>query len=67
MFYKCKNLKGGQGTAYDENFINEEKAGRYSIDDVTVRFSSAADSVSDDLIAVLRRLIDDGSVPPPQV
>ena len=48
-------------------FINEEKAGRYSIDDVTVRFASAADSVSDDLIAVLRRLIDDGSVPPPQV
>ena len=48
-------------------FINEEKAGRYSIDDVTVRFASAADSVSDDLIAVLRRLIDDGTVPPPQV
>ena len=48
-------------------FINEEKSGRYTVDDVIRRLSSATDQVSDDLMAVLRRLIDEGTVPPPQV
>ena len=68
----CRSAKsktaGHEDTAAQlKYFIDEEKAGRYSIDDVTVRFASAADSFSDDLIAVLRRLIDEGIVPPPQV
>ena len=68
----CRSAKsktaGHEDTAAQlKYFIDEEKAGRYSIDDVTVRFASAADSVSDDLMLVLRRLIDEGIVPPPQV
>ena len=68
----CRSAKsktaGHEDTAAQlKYFINEEKEGRYSIDDVTLKFASAADSVSDDLIAILRRLIDDGTVPPPQV
>ena len=68
----CRSAKsktaGHEDTAAQlKYFINEEKEGRYSIDDVTVRFASAADSVSDDLMLVLRRLIDEGIVPPPQV
>ena len=64
---KSKTAGHEDSAAQLKYFINEEKSGRYTIDDVTVRFASAADSVSDDLIAVLRRLIDEGMVPPPQV
>ena len=49
------------------DFINDEKSGRYTIEDVIVRFSSATSSDSDDLMSVLRRIIDDGTVPPPQI
>ena len=68
----CRSAKsktaGHEDTAAQlKYFINEEKEGRYSIDDVTLKFASAADSVSDDLMLVLRRLIDEGIVPPPQV
>ena len=68
----CRSVKsktaGHEDTAAQlKYFINEEKAGRYSIDDVTLKFASAADSVSDDFMLVLRRLIDEGIVPPPKV
>ena len=68
----CRSAKsktaGHEDTAAQlKYFINEEKAGRYSIDDVTLKFASAADSVSDDFMPVLRRLIDEGIVPPPKV
>ena len=68
----CRSVKsktaGHEDTAAQlKYFINEEKAGRYSIDDVTLKFASAADSVSDDFMPVLRRLIDEGIVPPPKV
>ena len=49
------------------DFINDEKSGKYTIEDVIVRFSSATSSDSDDLMSVLRRIIDDGTVPPPQI
>ena len=68
----CRSVKsktaGHEDTAAQlKYFINEEKAGRYSIDDVTLKFASAADSVSDDFMPVLRRLIDEEIVPPPKV
>ena len=68
----CRSAKsktaGHEDTAAQlKYFINEEKEGRYSIDDVTLKFASAADLVSDDFMLVLRRLIDEGIVPPPQV
>ena len=65
----AKNKTAGHedSAAQLKYFINEEKEGRYSIDDVTLKFASAADSVSDDCMLVLRSLIDEGIVPPPQV
>ncbi len=48
-------------------YINNEMSGSYSTEDIARRFASAASSSSDGYIAVLRRLIDDGSVPPPSI
>lgn len=48
------------------SFINEEKSGRYTLDDIALRFGSATDSASADYAEVLRRLTDEGTVPPPQ-
>lgn len=48
------------------SFINEEKSGRYTLDDIALRFGSATDSASADYAEVLRRLTDEGAVPPPQ-
>ena len=48
------------------SFINEEKSGRYTLDDIALRFGSATDSISVDYAEVLRRLTDEGAVPPPQ-
>ncbi len=47
-------------------YINKDLSGSYSIHDITRRFGSAASS-SGDIIAVLRRLIDAGVVPPPSL
>jgi ATP-dependent DNA helicase RecQ len=47
------------------SFINVDKAGKYALDDVIMRFGTATSSSSDDYLAVLRRLIDEGTVPPP--
>ena len=48
-----------------ESFINDDKAGKYALDDVIMRFGAAISSSSDDYLAILRRLIDEGTVPPP--
>ena len=65
----AKNKTAGQddSAVLLSSFINDEKSGRYTIDDVILRFGSASDSISDGLMTVLRRLIDEGVVPPPQV
>ena len=65
----AKNKTAGQddSAVLLSSFINDEKSGRYTIDDVILRFGSASDSLSDGLMTVLRRLIDEGVVPPPQV
>ena len=47
------------------SFINVDKAGKYALDDVIMRFGTATSSSSDGYLAVLRRLIDEGTVPPP--
>lgn len=46
-------------------FINDECDGSYCLDDVARRFGSASSDSSDSHISVLRRLIDEGAVPPP--
>ena len=47
------------------SFINDEMQGTYTFDEAVRRFGSPTSSVSDSYIAVLRRLIDEGTVPPP--
>ena len=62
-----KKTAGPQDTAARlVSFINGEKSGRYTLDDIALRFGSATDSASADYAEVLRRLTDEGAVPPPQ-
>jgi ATP-dependent DNA helicase RecQ len=46
------------------NYINVEKGGLYALEEFVSHFSSAYSS--DAYITELRRLIDEGSIPPPQ-
>lgn len=46
------------------SFINEECGGRYSLDDVMRRFGGER---PDDCPGILRRLIDEGQIPPPRI
>ena len=48
-------------------FINEEKSGNYTLDDIKVRFLSANLCSSESLLTLLRDLIDRGVVPSPLV
>ena len=48
-------------------FVNGEKSGDYTMEDVARRFGSATSSCSDVYIQVLRRLIDEGTLPPPRI
>ena len=46
------------------SFIVDEMKGKYSVDDVSRRFCVAINSA--DYISLLRRLVDSGTVPPPE-
>jgi ATP-dependent DNA helicase RecQ len=51
-------------------FINEEMSGNYTLEDISRRFAGPASGISvpeSSLQSLLRRLIDLGSVPPPQL
>jgi ATP-dependent DNA helicase RecQ len=48
------------------SYINVEKSGRYSLDDVALRFGTAGRHSAVEYQDILRRLIDDGTVPPPE-
>ena len=48
-------------------FVNTEKSGIYTLDDIKTRFLSANLCSSDSLLALLRDLIDRGVVPSPQL
>ena len=48
-------------------FVNNEKGGKYSIEDVVRRFGCASSESSGEYISILRRLIDDGTVPSPSL
>ena len=49
------------------NFIIVELGGAYTLDQISRRFGSATISIADHYLKTLRRMIDDGSVPPPQI
>jgi hypothetical protein len=46
------------------SFVNEEKHGVYTYDDIALRFSSSADYQG--YISALRRLVDAGRIPSPR-
>ncbi len=48
-------------------FINEEMSGTYSTEDIARRFGCATETSSDNYIKTLRQLIDEGSVPAPEI
>lgn len=54
-------------TADVTSFINEEKSGCYTIDEITRRFASPEYGESCALVEILRALIDEGTVPPPSI
>ena len=48
-------------------YINKEKSGSYTIDDVKTYFASRLNCATSSVISLLRDLIDQGLVPPPSV
>ena len=67
----CRASKGKAAASADStagiiSFINEEMSGKYSLEDVARRFGPASSRTSDSYVHILRRLIDEGAVPPPQ-
>lgn len=49
------------------DFITSELGGSYTMEQISRRFGSVTTSISDNYLSILRRMIDEGSVPPPQV
>lgn len=62
---KPKAARSEDPAALISSFINDEMSGIYAIDDVLHRFSSPGQLALEDCVAILRRLIDEGKVPPP--
>ncbi len=46
------------------SYINEEKEGDYTLEDINAAFGSPQSSCSENYLSILRTLIDDGAVPP---
>lgn len=49
------------------SFINDEKSGCYTIEEITRHFASPEYGESCALVKILRALIDEGTVPPPMI
>ena len=47
-------------------YVNDEMSGHYSLDDVVRRFGSPVSASTQTWTEILRRLIDQGTVPPPE-
>ena len=47
-------------------YVNDEMSGNYSLDDVARRFGSPVSASTNTWTEILRRLIDQGTVPPPE-
>ncbi len=68
----CRAAKAKGGAAEDlaaemKSYINGEMSGTYTLEDIGRRFGSASSEGSDSCISLLRRLMDEGAVPPPQM
>ena len=62
---KPKAARSEDPVALMSSFINDEMSGIYAIDDVQRRFSPPGQLAPEDCVVILRRLIDEGKVPPP--
>ena len=60
---KSKEKTSGTRTALC-SYINEEKEGDYTLEDINVAFGSPGSDYSENYLSILRTLIDDGTVPP---
>ena len=60
---KSKEKISGTRTAL-YSYINEEKEGDYTLEDINVAFGSPGSDYSETYLSILRTLIDDGTVPP---
>ena len=47
-------------------YVNDEMSGHYGLDDVARRFGSPVSASTHTWTEILRRLIDQGTVPPPE-
>ena len=64
----CRSSKKSSDTTLKEvlvKFVNDEMSGSYTLEDVARRFGSQTSSDSDTYIRLLRRLIDEGTLPAP--
>lgn len=64
----CRSSKKLSDTTLKEalvKFVNDEMSGSYTLEDVARRFGSQTSSDSDTYIRLLRRLIDEGTIPAP--
>ena len=64
----CRSAKKASAGTLQESlikFVNDEKSGSYTLEDVARRFGSQTSSDSDNYIHLLRRLIDEGTLPAP--
>lgn len=66
----CRSAKRKPAASEDtadrlKSFINEDRSGTYTLGDVAMHFASPEHEASHDFKAILRRLIDEGAVPPP--
>lgn len=62
---RAKAGKSEDLPALISSFVNDEMSGRYAIDDVLCRFASPGQLAPEECVAILRRLIDEGTVPSP--
>ena len=64
---ETKTAESEDAAAQIADFINYDMSGRYTLSDIAVRFDSPGSSSALAWKEILRRLIDLGTVPPPQV
>ncbi|MBR4977552.1 MAG: RecQ family ATP-dependent DNA helicase [Bacteroidales bacterium] len=65
---KTKSAKSSDLADEIVSYVNGEMSGNYSLEDFLRHFGhTSSESSSEDYVATLRRLIDRGTIPPPQI
>ena len=66
---RARNARSARPSALADqiaSYVNDAMSGTYFLQDILRRFADNTTTTSQDCIAVLRQLIDHGSIPPPQ-